>query len=900
MKRIFAILLMLALLLPMGMITAGAEEAAKAPFYMTNWVAPPMECDYVYGAAFMHASTSATSKDIANGIFSAVVRGATGTTPESVAAGLVELFKDYPDGTRYISFSALHKAIHEWADICFAEDVPAKVSAWLDKFLAEYKRLGGKLDGLNIDIEYTNMYYYYIETEFAKKDPSVYSKIEQMPAYKEKIRPQLVERGFKFYENVTELTPELYAIHRSSGAQYASSRTIWNVVLRNYMASIVEEACAPLFDYYPDAMLSDYRSKDVMPWVGVYGDDGGMEGGGGIRYATGNAGNEMFYSVRPGTKFFKDGNVPVYSVMPGCADALYENSIFERLQYDVNEAKTSYQASANKRLNWVTAHQYYHEEYSYNAYYTESMYHFGLLNPEVFVGYILQQDCETNGKDDVKKYHAALETADDIMEELTRVAGYSDRKAIAVSADWNHGFILSGMYAGGRNIWRITPDDTKVSLESFKVKDTDPTFVVGGETVTFPGGKIITDGKISDVGSYGYWVETAADVMPVITREDDFYRRNTGYQENYNQYETGMEYTYANALPVACWELKKQGSGSAKVIADPANANNKVLELKGSMNVKNVYMPGNIWAGDSYAEHQGWELTATLPADLAADAELILLYAANEKKKSNDGGFKITGGKVFYSQDGEYVEMAGVTLTAGSKYTFVREMNFTDAENFTCDYYIYDAEGKEVGSAKKITMEELVLPVYSVSFGCAKVTGEAVLVDDYRLYATRVNADFKLYNAATGMKIEKIDQAQSGDVAYRFSWLNATNQEKTYTVMAAYYDGATKVSEEVVKEVKMAANTDCVDFGVVENKQAGKKMVVYLKDNNPAEEKEEFTTPGGDEPVDELEPADPNRPMKIIIAGVVAVMMVIGSSGVYDVIRSKKKKKNANQETTEE
>ena len=884
MKKLLAIFLVLAMLIPMCVFVQ-AEEVKKAPFYMTNWIAPTVECDYVYGAAFLHASTSATIKDFNEGIFSAVVRGASGTTPETVAKGLYEMFEDYPDGTRYISFSALHKAIHEWAEICFAEGIADRVAEWLDAFLKEYKRLGGKLDGLNIDIEYTNIYPFYINSNFAKKDPMVYSKIEQMPAYQEKIRPMLVERGFKFYDKVTELTPEIYAIHPNSGSQYATSRSIWSTVMRNYIASVVEEACAPLFTYYPEAMLSDYRSKDVLPWVGVFADDGGYESGGGIRNATGNAGNEMFYSVRPGTGFFKDGNQRVYSVMPGSADALYDNTLFERLQYDVNVAKTSYLASSNKRINWVTAHQYYHEEYSYTPYYTESMFHFGLLNPEVFLGYIIEQDCKTDGARDAEKLDKAMHTADDIMEELTRVAGYSDRKPIAVASDWNHGFILSGMYANGRNIWRITPDDNKVSLENFKTNAADPTFVVGDETVTFPGGKIIADGNISDVGSYGYWVETAADVMPIITRVDDYYRLNAGFQENYDSFETGMEYVYANATPAGCWEPKKQGNGGGVIVADPADANDKALAIKGVFSVRNVNTPSAIWAADSYAELQGWELTVTLPADFAADAELILLNATNEKKKTNDGGFKVLGNQVFYCQESEYVEMTGVTLIAGVPYTFVREMNFTDAENFTCDYYIYDAEGKVVGSAKKVAIEELVLPVYGIGFRCSNVAGEAVLLDDYRLYPIKVNSDFKLYNADTGMRYEALDQAQAGNMAYRFAWLNATNEEKSYTVMAAYYDGETKVSEEVVKEIKMAPNTDSVDFGVVENKQSGKTLLIYVKDNNPAED--EVVNPSDDVTTVGPEQTGLDTRMIIIIA---AAAVAVPAAAVVVVIVSNKKK----------
>ena len=59
------------------------------------------------------------------------------------------------------------------------------------------------------------------------------------------------------------------------------------------------------------------------------------------------------------------------------------------------------------------------------------------------------------------------------------------------------------MYAGGRNIWRITPDTTKVSVEDFKIKDRAPTFKVGGVTITFCHAEgLHFDGDPDDIAVY--------------------------------------------------------------------------------------------------------------------------------------------------------------------------------------------------------------------------------------------------------------------------------------------------------------------------------------------------------------------------------------------------------------
>ena len=154
------------------------------------------------------------------------------------------------------------------------------------------------------------------------------------------------------------------------------------------------------------------------------------------------------------------------------------------------------------------------------------------------------------------------------------------------------------------------------------------------------------------------------------------------------------------------------------MIADPANAYNKVLAVKGNFSLKNVKITNNVIAGDTYAEHQAWEVTVTLPSDWAADDELVLLNVIPEKKKATDQGIKVVGTKVYYDQNGELVEISGVTLTPGGKYTFVREMDFTAEDAFTSNYYIYDGSGKTIGSAKKIAAVKMELPPPRVKNDC--------------------------------------------------------------------------------------------------------------------------------------------------------------------------------------
>ena len=902
MKKLFAILLAIALLLPMGLVSQasaeGTGEVAKKGFYLANWTMPSEEiADGLTNVYYMIYFWS-DKKQVAEGYAHVNATGVSGGTDiPTIAQKLKAKFDTYPDGARHIMLCLPHDAAHTLSEYCYFDKMVPVVSGWLDKFLAEYKRIGGKIDGIAVDIEFLNVYNNYITDNFYAKDNLAFQKMVEHPTYQEKIRPRLVERGFKFYDKISPQTPEIYSIHPNSGTQYAVSRAIWNRVLASYMNETVTESCAPLWKYYPDAALTDYRSANVKTWVKETTDDGGtVSAAGGNQTTLGNSSNENFYFLRPSNTFYIDQSTrgPIYKTIVTRTSAIYEESAFHKFLWDANLAKNIYLQSDDGKVSWWYA-GYTYSNSSNSPFYAETVFHTAMLDPQIFLGYILPQDCKSGGQQDPEVYDDNLRVMDESLREVSRLCGYADRKPLNVAPNWNYNFALSGMYANGRNVWRLTPDTNMVSVEDFKVEGTDPTFKAGGQTITFPGGKIVETNDVYKIGTCGYWIETPADVYPVITREDNYYREYPAYGENFDAFELGTEYNYTNALPVACWEAKKQAGGTGTIVADPTNANNKVLELKNTYTLKNVNMPKNIIAGDTYAKHQAWEISFTLPSDLPADAEVVLLNYSDAKEKVKDGGVKISGGKVYYAQGKEYVEMTGVTLEAGKKYILIREMDFTNAEAFTSDYYIYAGETL-VGKTKNVAIETLTLPVASISYGVKGVTGGGVLIDDYKLYATEYAADFYLYDADTGLAVENKDEARDGNTAYRLSWLNTTGTNKSFTIMAAYYEGGNLVEEKVIKEVVATPYENAVELGIVE-KVEGKTVKVYLKDNNPAEEDDDVTGTPTDDTNKGGEKKSDNNMLIIIIAAAAAVVVVVVV--IIIIAASSKKKKQAAAPATE-
>ncbi len=605
----------------------------------------------------------------------------------------------------------------------------------------------------------------------------------------------------------------------------------------------MEEAIAPALKYFPDIMVTNYGFFDGKAW------NTSVDAKGGNTVRVGTTASEPYYVRQPGSSFYDTANG--FSVPTTYNGAVYKDTVFNSFLYEINGFKSIYESSDNKRISaFVSGFNYLHRNRPKNGtrntpYYSETVLHLGMLNPEVFLGYIVgPRDTTIDGEP--YDYDDVIEVASQLMRELTRVAGYADRKAIAVPKTWNSSFVLSGMYAGGRNIWRLTPDTTVTTLENFKIEGKDPTFRINGQTITFPGGKIVKDGEVSHIGTCGYWIETAADVTPIVTSNVDRYRQFPAFSEDFDDYETGMAYSHNKVEFPTSWNIKVSNGSKAVVEEDKSNAGNKVLAVTGNVQLQNVKMLKNVTAGDTYAENQSWEVTVTIPANMG-EGKITLLSFNDKNGRLIDGGFQIVGGKLNYYNGRAYVELTGADVSAGGKFTCKKTMYFNTTGTSTSDYTVYNAAGKELATIKNVSIAaNMELPLQSINLDFANVNG-TVYVDDYKLYATGVATDFMLYDEKHGTPVAELDKARAANTAYRLSWLNGTAYEKVYSVVAAYYKGNQLVEEKVVREIKMAPNTDAVETGIVAVKD-GQSVRVYLRDDSKLEPSDEVSDTDSTEP----------------------------------------------------
>ena len=815
MNKVVAIVLSLILLLALFPVVSvvKAEKVTTKPFYAVTFQGVTVDTPYLYEMISIYTPAPPRQNDYKNE-----------TDINKIAQMIKEEMDARPEGSRFINFEMLRATSAVAEHIVYMDEPIRLTREWLTKFLSAYKSIGGKLDGILVDLEYVAPESWDLCFRAYKTNkPTIYQDIVNDPRYATRIRPMLEERGFKFWHDNSK--PEIWGIYvDASGeeddadgraADYAMCGAIWNNVISDMLADAINQSTfEPLMQYYPDAILSDYQRADFNGWLKHLTDSGSVRLGNLVK--AGNTSNYNTYTNRISDYFYVSRNQPVYKNIPGYNNAVFGSDPFNMTLWDTNLYKTIMSATTDtNRINaWVGGYTGYwgRDNICTSAntpYYTETLFHIGMLNPQPFIAYMTKYDELYDPDDPNNEYDVCLNALSDILEELTRVGGTSDRKPIETPATWNGNYVLSGMYAGGRNIWRITPNTAVKSLKDFKVSDRAPTFSIDGQTIVFPQGRIIETGDVRVAGSCGYWIETPADVVPVITSETDRYSKYPAYLQDFEKYTGGTSFNKTTAMPEGCWEV------TGDTLKVEINGGTKMLAMTGTATVQNVKLPQNVTAGDSYAKQQAWEVSFTLPAGLNANAELRFLATTE-----NGGGVLIKNGKVYYEKSGTYEQMACASLSSGIQYTVKREVDFRTAGAFTSSYYIYDSTGALLGEAKNIPTAIDSLPVTSIYLSCANVN-KKVFVDNYKLYATGVTTDFELYDVKLGYKLGDVTEARTEDTAYRLSWMNATNAPK----VAYIYNVQTGV---IVETVKMKAGQDGVVTGIAKVK-AGSSLQLAVR-----------------------------------------------------------------------
>ena len=399
----------------------------------------------------------------------------------------------------------------------------AETKAILGEFFKAFRDIGGDVDFIYSDTEQTFTMYSLTalvsssnENYDMDKYYSIIGEISSDERYPE-FREKLAARGYNFDAD-GDIPLSNIAYYNKTDYNYIKFNAVCHDYAANYLKQAYYETAK---EYFANIKYCDYGMTNTKFWVGHYD-----IGSGHPNHVAGNTHNAGSHSAP--VLYSKQARSAVYNEyfgIPGTEGAETAQKILSGTNGIYDETHRNYSellgtivllrnaAKANEEgtlTPWIATEGIDTESFTDVRYRNEMLLHVALHNPDRLLYFNPNQNKTENATQ-----AEALMTA---LDEVNGFVAYADRRSLnGDQANVHIPFLISGMYANGRNIWRITPDTATVAEGSFKTSadGEDPTFAGGGVTVTFPGGSIVSPATTS-VSDIGFWVETPEGVTPVI------------------------------------------------------------------------------------------------------------------------------------------------------------------------------------------------------------------------------------------------------------------------------------------------------------------------------------------------------------------------------------------------
>jgi len=167
---------------------------------------------------------------------------------------------------------------------------------------------------------------------------------------------------------------------------------------------------------------------------------------------------------------------------------------YKALVADVKLLRTQVATSNVPFTPWVTSPNWLMQDQGLNhTYYPELLLHAGLSGAQDFLWWKSTTAADQAGAALVSK----------LLSELDSLVGYADRKTLSrTDVGFTDGSILTGMEAGGKRVYRLTPDPSQavtVLSSSGTVR-----IQIGSQTVTIANASIYT--PTSPASTLGFWI----------------------------------------------------------------------------------------------------------------------------------------------------------------------------------------------------------------------------------------------------------------------------------------------------------------------------------------------------------------------------------------------------------
>lgn len=288
-------------------------------------------------------------------------------------------------------------------------------------------------------------------------------------------------------------------LYRLEGGAERGGYLVWEEIMRRTIVRYKEQASYDVVKTkYPSIKMSNYDDSYYSrehSFPTRFGHNMSFYGSGG-HLGTHQAGH--FY-MEPFSILCTNQEGELYYYWdPLCpaGSARYENTAFNGMRYSLNSFRTSRIASDVPHIPWIS-HKPYEDNLARDSdIYQEHIMHLILNGADDLVLWNPHKSGATDATDKL---------VEDILNETNLLVGFQGLTPLTNKKieNWNDDYYLSGAKAGGRNIWRFTPE----SMGTTTLTESEENVIIrtGAHTITFPEG-VVYRPRFTSRTSAGYWV----------------------------------------------------------------------------------------------------------------------------------------------------------------------------------------------------------------------------------------------------------------------------------------------------------------------------------------------------------------------------------------------------------
>lgn len=361
-----------------------------------------------------------------------------------------------------------------------------------DDFFREYRDIGGQIDFFVLDAEYFPVNWAFGSDITNVTQQAQWAAIQNDPRF----GPVAQQLGFSDLSLVHN-----YWLH----PHYLS----WNQFAMRQVADAINRAVfEPMRRYFPDVKMSN--------WEGFYQTQ---------EYAIPDYNSHNISYCHPGLYCGPGSHVGTHQARvfygelgqislvwnPG-GGGLYEATPFNAFRYNANQMRASVLSSDVPVQPWFSPKSYYPHltqniGFSNSDYYQELLFHVALSGANEFLywNHPSINPWQINHSDRMM---------DACLKQIGWLTGYNDRRTLVSElSSWTDNHMLTGMVAGGRKVWRMTPQLTiqsgALSTLPSMVQNYDGGVMVtvGNVTTLFPQGRVLwIDPSDNCYSNAGVWI----------------------------------------------------------------------------------------------------------------------------------------------------------------------------------------------------------------------------------------------------------------------------------------------------------------------------------------------------------------------------------------------------------